>query len=106
LPLQLKGRDAVGVGGGDMGGEKPGLQRQVAAVHSRAGVRRWLDGVFFDAKGAPMKTTYALKALPALGTAAKKRYWYYTSKPKRQTGPGRCLFSNSSLYLRRSRQVV
>ena len=55
----------------------------------RKPVRRWLDAVFFDAKGAPMKTTYALKALPALGTTAKKRYWYYTSKPKHQTGPER-----------------
>ena len=55
----------------------------------RKPVRRWLDAVFFDTKGAPMKTTYALKALPALGTTAKKRYWYYTSKPKHQTGPER-----------------
>ena len=53
----------------------------------RKPARRWLDGVFFDAKGAPMKTTYALKALPALGTTAKRRYWYYTSRPKGQTGP-------------------
>ena len=55
----------------------------------RKPARRWLDGVFFDAKGTAMKTTYALKAIPALGTTAKKRYWYYTSKPTRQTGPER-----------------
>lgn len=53
----------------------------------RKPARRWLDGVFFDAKGTAMKTTYALKALPALGTTAKRRYWYYTSRPKGQTGP-------------------
>ena len=53
----------------------------------RKPARRWLDGVFFDAKGMPMKTTYALKALPALGATAKRRYWYYTSRPKGQTGP-------------------
>jgi site-specific DNA recombinase len=55
----------------------------------RKNVRRWLDGVFFDAKGTPLKTTYSLKAVPALGTAAKRRYWYYTSRPKRQSGPER-----------------
>ncbi len=36
-----------------------------------------------------MKTTYALKSLPALGTTAKRRYLYYTSRPKGQTGPER-----------------
>jgi site-specific DNA recombinase len=53
----------------------------------RKPARRWLDGVFYDAKGTPMKTTYSLKALPALGATAKRRYWYYTSRPKGQTGP-------------------
>lgn len=56
-------------------------------VVRRKPARRWLDGVFFDAKGAPMKTTYALKALPALGTNANRCYRYYTSRPRGQTGP-------------------
>ncbi len=63
------------------GGGEIAVRRQPA--------RRWLDGVFFDAKGAAMKTTYALKALPALGKTSKKRYWYYTSRPKGQAGPER-----------------
>lgn len=55
----------------------------------RKPARRWLDGVFFDAKGTAMKTTYALKALSTLGTTAKKRYWYYTSRPNGLAGPER-----------------
>jgi len=42
LALQLKGRDAVRVGGDDVGGEEPRLERQVAVMHEGAGGHRGL----------------------------------------------------------------
>ena len=42
LPLQLKGRDAVGMGSDNVGGKEPRLERQVAAMHDRAGGHRGL----------------------------------------------------------------
>lgn len=51
----------------------------------RKHARRWLDGLFFDTNGWPMKTTYSLKALPSVAHG-KKRYWYYMSRPNIDTG--------------------
>lgn len=51
----------------------------------RKHARRWLDGVLFDAKDWPMKTTYALKALPSVSNG-KKRYWYDMSRPDVDAG--------------------
>jgi len=70
LPLQLKGRDAVGVRGDTMRGEEPGLQRQVAAVHDRAGGHRGLSSArrAFPRRSSPIQRP----PLPATAGRADK----------------------------------
>ncbi|WP_137702213.1 recombinase family protein [Marimonas lutisalis] len=47
---------------------------------TRRSARRPLDGLLFDIRGRPMRTTYASKSIRRDGTTRTKRYWYYASK--------------------------
>jgi DNA invertase Pin-like site-specific DNA recombinase len=55
----------------DHGGKKMNSTRRSA--------KRLLDGILFDPKGRPMRTTYASKSVHTDGTTRTKRYWYYTT---------------------------
>ncbi|MGJ5621278.1 recombinase family protein [Sulfitobacter sp. MF3-043] len=46
---------------------------------TRRSAKRLLDGILFDSKGRPMRTTYASKSVHTDGTTRTKRYWYYTT---------------------------
>ena len=46
----------------------------------RGTARRWLDGLLFDRRGRPMRTTYASKSISKGSVRRSKRYWYYVSK--------------------------
>ena len=65
LALQLQGRDAVGMGGHQIGGPEPGGQRQLGVVHDRAGGHRGL----FAAAGAFPGPRFGLQ-LPGFALAA------------------------------------
>lgn len=53
--------------------------KQISA--SRRSAKRLLDGLLYDSKSRPMRTTYAIKSKRSGGTEQSQRYWYYTSKP-------------------------
>ena len=79
LGLQLQGGNAVGVARHDMGGHEPGLQREMAAVHDRAGGHRGLPpaGRTFPRGAVPLQ-------FPALHAAAARTDEALRPAPLRQ----------------------
>src|SRR5712671_8025898 len=69
LPLQLQGRDAIGVGGHQISGPEPGGQRQIGVVHDGSGSDRGLP----TAAGALIGPGLGFQP-PSLTTAAARAY--------------------------------
>ena len=56
-------------------------QRGHTGSGKRRKAARMLDGILFDAKGAPLRTSFALRKVKTNEGPIRKRYWYYQGQP-------------------------